>query len=57
MKTLDKNSKTIQWLSDIESNSIQDIQTETMQHEEFYLTDQKTLLFQMYELEEEDLFV
>ncbi|MEO8534125.1 MAG: hypothetical protein ABI441_10255 [Flavobacterium sp.] len=58
MKTTDKNSKTIEWLSDNEFNSIEDIQTKTVsEDEELNLTGHKSLLFQMYELEEEDIFI
>ena len=57
MKTLDKNSKTMQWISDTDY-SAEDIQTfTTQQDEELDVSEQKSLLFQMYELEEEDLFI
>ena len=40
------------------SNLIEDVQTEAAkQNEELYLTGQESLLFKMYDLEEEDLFV
>lgn len=62
MKTGDKNSKVMQSLLKIDYrrsiNSIEDIQTETaQQNEEQYLRGQESLLFKMYDLEEEDLFI
>ena len=62
MKTGDKNSKVMQSLLKIDYrrsiNSIEDIQTETaQQNEEQYLKGQESLLFKMYDLEEEDLFI
>lgn len=62
MKTRDKNSKAMQSLLKIDYrrsiSSIEDIQTETAQlNEEQYLKGQESLLFKMYDLEEEDLFV
>jgi hypothetical protein len=61
MITLDKNSKAVQSLLKkdyrISISSIEDIQTETAQNEEQYLIGQESLLFKMYDLEEEDLFV
>ena len=62
MKTLDKNSKVMQSLLKIEYrrsiSSIEEIQSETaQQNEEQYLKGQESLLFKMYDLEEEDLFV
>lgn len=62
MKTLNKNSKVTQSLLKIDYrrsiSPIEDIQTETaQQNEEQYSTSQESLLFKMYDLEEEDLFV
>lgn len=58
MKTSDKNSKALHWLSETDFDTIGDTQAETnQQDEESYLADQKSLLFQLYELEEEDLFI
>ncbi|MBF4471468.1 hypothetical protein [Flavobacterium sp. HJJ] len=40
------------------SNLIEDVQTEaSQQNEGLYLTGHESLLFKMYDLEEEDLFV
>lgn len=55
MKTTNRNSATIQWLSDIESqnniNAIKGIQTEkTSRREESSLKGRKSVLFQIYEL-------
>lgn len=62
MKTLDKNSKAMQSLLKtdyrISISPIEDIQTVTgQQNEEQYSTAQQSLLFKMYDLEEEDIFV
>lgn len=62
MNTLDKNSETMQSLlkTDFRQNnsSSEEIQTETtLQYRELYATGQESLLFKMYDLEEEDLFV
>jgi len=62
MITLDKNSKAMQSLLKtdyrISISPIDDIQTETAPpNEEQYFTGQESLLFKMYDLEEEDLFV
>jgi hypothetical protein len=62
MKTLDKNSKAMQTLLKIDYrssiSSIEDKQTETNHlNEELYLKGQESLLFKMYDLEEENLFV
>nr|WP_315199841.1 hypothetical protein [uncultured Flavobacterium sp.] len=62
MKTRDKNSKAMQSLLKTDYrrsiSSIEDIQTEIAQlKEEQHLKGQKSLLFKMYDLEEEDLFV
>lgn len=59
MKTPDKNSKAMQSLLKTDyRRSISPIEeTETDQNEEQYLTGQESLLFKMYDLEEEDLFV
>jgi len=62
MKTLDKNPKVMQSLLKIDYRrsirSIEDTQIETAQlKEELFLTGQESLLFKMYDLEEEDLFV
>ncbi|PKB17174.1 hypothetical protein [Flavobacterium sp. 5] len=62
MKILDKNSKAMQSLlkRDYRKSikSIQDTKTETTRlNEELHLTGQESLLFKMYDLEEEDLFV
>lgn len=55
MKTINRNSATVHWLSDMESqnniNSIKGIQTEkTSRREETSLKSQKSVLFQIYEL-------
>ncbi|QSB26907.1 hypothetical protein [Flavobacterium sp. CLA17] len=60
MKTTNKYSKTIQWLSDTASqssiNSIAGTQTErTLRKEESSLRGRKSLLFQIYELGEKKL--
>ena len=62
MKTLDKNSKAMQSFLKIDYrrsvSSIEEIQTETAQlNGELYSTGQESLLFKMYDLEEEDLFI
>mgnify|MGYP001017669782 CR=1 FL=1 len=62
MNTLDKNSETMQSLliTDFRQNnsSSEEIQTAiTPQYRELYTTGQESLLFKMYDLEEEDLFV
>ena len=62
MNTLDENSEAMQSLLKIDfrqnSSSSEDIQTETTpQYRELYATGQESLLFKMYDLEEEDLFV
>jgi hypothetical protein len=62
MKTLDKKSKAKQSLlkNDYQqiNNAIDDSQIETIQlSETLYLKDHESLLFQMYDLEEEDLFI
>ena len=58
MKTLDENTKAIQFFTKTDSNTMEDINTETIPlKEEWYLTGKKSVLFQMYELEEDDLFI
>lgn len=62
MKTLDKNSKAIESLlkTDFRKtvSALEDIQIEVnQQNEELYLTGHESLLFRMYDLEEEDLFI
>ncbi|MCD0463928.1 hypothetical protein [Flavobacterium sp. ENC] len=54
MKTTNRNSATIQWLSDTDSqniNSVKNTQTvKTPRREESSLRNQKSVLFQIYEL-------
>ncbi|MCD0468298.1 hypothetical protein [Flavobacterium sp. JAS] len=62
MKTLDINTIAFQYLlrTDSQKNNenSEELTSEVLKYNpELYIRDQKSLLFQMYNLEEEDLFV